>query len=492
MGVPALLGGDSPVTAPQLLALQPGVTQAVSLAGDDLANVRVWSSLVSLSAAPLKEGTPGNRWGLELPAATGLGLGVLRFDLPTSQGAYQVVLVDPLPTLPDRAGERVGDRDHPLPLRPGTAVEGKLEGAAVHHFQIDLSAGETIHLETVAKRLGQPIDGQLRVFDSSGHDLARADDSAITGQDPWLAFTAPRRDTYRIELSDARQPPEARRRYRLRATSAAPSPLTWLPSAHPFPDSSDALPVKTVGGSEGQSGLVIDAFPVELQGIDRPRGSRDVFEFSAIRDQRLRIDLLDRRMGSAGDFTARIESLPGRILAETDLAKADLATVAWTVPADGRYRVILEEITGAGGPGYDYRARVRLGGSDFLLQLNEHLIEFAPDALVEVRVKVQRRGYDGPIQLSVHGLPATAEIEGREISAKSNEATLKLKLPAGIPVGTRFALTVTGAVETSGLRYETRADTRTALRKLFPEFNEPPPFLDGWLWLSLVEKKSGK
>ena len=479
------------------LSLDPRGTNVVQVPRDVPSAVGWWSSfavteVVSLgegdaTSSPVPASRPANsRWRIVLPPETPPGLGVVRWVPSQSPAFTSLVLIDRLRTVTESADPAPKDRDHAMLLHPPLAIEGEWRGAEAKYFRLELAPKEPVSFEVVAQRLGLEVDPLLRVLSADGAELARANDSDGSGLDPWLQFIAPVAGSYFVELTDLRQPPGNRRQYRLRVGRFEITPLVWLPTGPnlslpgPVPPSPV---VQVITGPAASDVELPNALPFRLTGRARPVGGRDAFTFTAEKDQQWRVELADRRIGSVGDFVARIETLDGRVLAETDLSKADPAIQNFSFPTHGAYRLVIEEIKQGGGAGFDYEVDVHAGGPDFLLQLTDTHAEVAVGGTATLGVKIQRRSYDGPMKLAVQGLPAGVEIEGVDVAAKANEATLKLKLPADLSVRGEFLLGVTGTAEIGGSHHENRASTRNVLKKIWTELNEPPPVLDGAFWL---------
>lgn len=477
----------------ELLSLNPAITNCIRIPREGTNTATWWSSFVAEGKPAASTNAQSETWEVTLPPETPLGLGVVRIDDERKAGTYRLVLMDPIRTATNRLMDSMMDSSPALPCHPPMAVEGKLEGNATGYLRLNLRAGESVSVEVVAQRLGYPVDSRLRILDTQGRELARADDSTISGLDAALRFCSPQRADYWVELSDVRQPPGSNRRYRLRLGDFPLVPLNWLPFAHIVPGPVNATTLREFTGPSKEWGLElpINGFPVRLQGFARPPGARDVFVFAAGKNQRFRVDIADRRLGSIGDFTARIENARGRVVAEADLSKSELPTLAYTAPAEEIYRLVIEELTGGGGPSYDYVVDLMTGTGDFLLHLNEEILECRPDSSAELKLKIQRRNYDGPLKLSVHGLPAGVLIAGQEVSAKTNDATLTLKLPSDVAPGS-WLVGVSGVAEIDGRPCEVRAGTRAALKKHWLELNDPPPALDGLLWLWVGSKPSAE
>jgi hypothetical protein len=85
--------------------------------------------------------------------------------------------------------------------------------------------------------------------------------------------------------------------------------------------------------------------------------------------------------------------------------------------------VTVEDLALRGGPYYGYRLVARNEAEDFQLSLSSPEINVPSGGTAPVRVSVDRRGYDGPIQLTIPDLPKGLRAEGGLIPRESKEAT---------------------------------------------------------------------
>ena len=468
---------------PPILSLDPRVTNHLLIAVEGTNVAMLWHSLAIRDVRSGETKADRQEWQLTLPADTPPGLAVLRFDTTQKLGKPMVILVDPLPTAPERITTAPMDRATGRRLSPPQAVEGALTGNLPHYFQLDLATGASVDLEVVSQRLGYPLDSRLRILDSTGKECARADESPLTGLDAALRFTAAQADRYWVELTDTRPAGDSVRPYRLRIGRFTPGPMRWLPSIHPLREETRGITVRTVAGAMIETDVASTELPLRVTGMARPPGARDVFRFPAGANEKIRLDLADRSWGSAGDFIARLEDLKGQVLAETDLSKQTPASLTHTFATEGFYRLVVEEATQAGGPGYDYQLQLRRARPEFLLELSETSLEGTPGSTVELKFTLQRHDYDGPVHLALTGLPGNVAVTGGEIASKSTGGTLKLQLPDDLHPGAPRMLTVIGRADIDGIEVSTTGSTRGSLRKQWMELNNPPPSLDGIVWL---------
>ena len=82
--------------------------------------------------------------------------------------------------------------------------------------------------------------------------------------------------------------------------------------------------------------------------------------------------------------------------------------------------VAVEDLIGRGGADYSYRLVGYEQAPDFAIELNTPYVNIPENGSVAVDVMVNRRGYDGPIRLSIPDLPPDIIFEGGNIPAEMN------------------------------------------------------------------------
>lgn len=89
-----------------------------------------------------------------------------------------------------------------------TTVEGLIKNEDVDYYEIELTAGQTVHVEVEGLRLS--YDFSARIFDprvaienADQFEVAVSDDSAFLLQDPLCSFTAPADGIYKVAIRDS-------------------------------------------------------------------------------------------------------------------------------------------------------------------------------------------------------------------------------------------------------------------------------------------------
>lgn len=113
------------------------------------------------------------------------------------------------------------DETHMQPLKPPFTRSGRVPAGKADGFAMTAAKGKALRLEIESAALGFPLSPVLRVLDSSGKQLAKAEPPAI-GKDCSLELTPPSDGQYRIEVGDLFCHGGDRFVYRLRVTPVEP------------------------------------------------------------------------------------------------------------------------------------------------------------------------------------------------------------------------------------------------------------------------------
>lgn len=356
----------------------------------------------------------------------------------------------------------------PIQANPIT-INGTLRGPERDVFRVSGKAGERRVFEVEARRCGSAIDPTLRILDGEGKQLAQSDDGPGTGLDARIDFTFPRDGNYYVELHDARFSRQNQNFYRLKmgayayadaifplggprgkttevtftgtglkAPVKAMADLTKLASnieltTVALPDS-PALPMlfavsdlpEFTAPIEGplQVPSVINARLSKAGAIDRYRlkvepGEKYLFALQARDLGTSRLEGIisiyganNKKLDSAGD-----KPLPDDVFAVQGTSRtSNDPFINFTVPADTHeITVAVEDLAERGGPHYPYRLITRREAEDFQLSLSTPYLNVPAGGTAIVSVSADRRGFDGPIHLTIPDLPAGVHVEGGTI-----------------------------------------------------------------------------
>ncbi len=368
----------------------------------------------------------------------------------------------------------------PIQLSPVT-VNGTLRGPERDVFRVYGKAGERRVFEIEARRCGSAIDPVLRILDGNGKQLARSDDAPGAGLDPRIDFTFPHEGNYYVEVHDARFSRQAQNFYRLKmgayayadgifplggkrgettevsffgaglktavkttvdlkklapesgfATASLPDsptlPMVFAVSDLPelMAPFSGAVPVPSVMNGRLLKPGQIDRYRLEVQ-----PGENLLFELQAreLGTSRLEgiITIYDsngKKLDSAGDkpLADDVFAVQGTSRTSSD------PYLNFIVPKDLHEIIVaVEDLAERGGPLYGYRLITRREAEDFQLAMSSPYLNIPAGGTALLNVVADRRGYDGPIQLTVPNLPKGVHVEGgfipREYVDASNART---------------------------------------------------------------------
>jgi hypothetical protein len=190
---------------------------------------------------------------------------------------------------------------------------------------------------------------------------------------------------------------------------------------------SDAVPLPSV-----VNGRLLEAGEVDGYRFQVQPGDKLLFEMQARELGTSRIeavltayDAAGKKLDSAGD-----KPLPEDVFAvELTSRTSSDPFLNLTVPDGVReIRVTVEDLARRGGPHYGYRLITRRQAEDFSLSLASPHVNIPAGGSALVSVAANRRGYDGPIQLTIPDLPKGIRAEGgvipREFVDANNARTM--------------------------------------------------------------------
>ena len=365
-------------------------------------------------------------------------------------------------------------RDSPV------VVNGTLRGPERDVFRVSGKAGERRVFEVEARRCGSAIDPVLRILDGSGKQLARSDDSAGAGLDARLDFQFPKEGNYYVEVTDARFSTQVQNFYRLKMGSyqyadgvfplggrrGEQVPVTFF-GGHAGAGAKTTADLRSIGKQDAFTSVALPGSPalpflfavsdlpevtepvegaVAVPGVVNGRldkaGEVDRYRVKVEPGEKLLFELQARELGTSrleGIITVydasgkKLDSAGDKPLPEDVFAIQGTSRTSsdpflnLTAPPDAHEIVVtVEDLALRGGPLYGYRLIVRRQAEDFTLSIGSPYVNLLPGGTVLISVSADRRGYDGPIQLTVPNLPKGIRAEGgiipREYVDASNHA----------------------------------------------------------------------
>ena len=196
--------------------------------------------------------------------------------------------------------------------------------------------------------------------------------------------------------------------------------------------------------------------PSALNGrFDAPK-DRDYFQFEAKQGQRFLFAGKTRSLGSPADLYLRVLKADGGQVAEAEDTGGDEGVLDFTAPADGVYRLLVEDLLRRGGAEYVYRVAIsnRISPASPWRSRPKSSTRRRLASLWR-RSPAARRDYEGPIALSVEGAGEGLVVAGNTIPEKGKETTLNVTLPATLDQGRWANIRIVGRAKIGETNFQT-------------------------------------
>jgi hypothetical protein len=527
--------------APQLatsgpLGLQRGTAQELALTGSNLDNpVRLWTNIPQAKVTIPGDNNNGKESGklrvrLEVPPETPVGLYAIR--LATQQGLSNLRLfaVDDLPQVIGADNNHSKTTAQPLPVP--CVVAGRTDTELSDYYRIQAQAGQRLSFEVLGHRLGSTVDPQITLFD--GHTLSELpgghnNDAPGLQTDARLTYSFKEAGDYLIEVRDVmfRGGPDLWYRLRVGDFPCATSPVPMAAKrgtrasirfTGPQVESVAAVDV-IVPPEEARAALSVvprgpnglHGWPVTLAvsdldesverepnnepakanrlpvpgavtGIFQAKGDVDHFALPLKKGQRYTIEAQTHELNSPAEVYLVLKNAAGADVAKSNPAVAP--RIDFAVPADGDYVLRVEHLFYWGGPTETYRVSVTPAAPDFGLTLTIDHLDVPQGGHALMYVTPTRRGYGGPIEVSLAGTP---DVSGRATIPAAQPVPLLLTAKPDAPLGP-FAVSVQGLAVIDGKVVVRKASVRTALSQGLGGLAHPPLELQDQLGLAVTAK----
>jgi hypothetical protein len=226
--------------------------------------------------------------------------------------------------------------------------------------------------------------------------------------------------------------------------------------------------------------------------LEAPR-ERDLFAFEAKKGGALRFRAISRSAGSPAICALRVLDAAGKQLAESPVTDSDEPALSFAPPADGTFKLAVDELAGRGGSDFTYAVECTTG-PQFSLSLkndkNNRLRYSLPSGgAFYLEVQCQRAGYDGPITLGIDSPRSGWQVFNNVIAAKANEVKMYVVPPIDLSAGDVAELRVLGRAEAGGQAITASMATTVPLRVARPQTPYPPAWHDGTIFVSSVSPK---
>lgn len=463
--VPSLALAAPQITALSLHGLQTGATTTLTVDGADLLPEPRLILSVPVASQIVRPGATATRLQLDVTLGPEVPPGIYLLRLATPHGISNGVAVgiDALPQQP------VAPQITALPV----ALHGSLAGSSIVQTSFAGKKGQHVVLEIEARRLGAAIDPLIELLDPRGIQIGLSRQPVPLSGDARLELQLPRDGTYTAVVHDTIYRAGAPGFFRLKVgdihyadlayplggrrgstvtvglignlpggTPGVPADLTaaladvsasWakhpakgtLTGPAPRVTVSDFLEVLETPVSGGTPQEV--TVPAVINGrLSTPR-EEDTYKLRVSPGMALRFDVQASRLGSPLDGVLTLTNEAGAVLANSDdRPNTTDPGFDFTVPAGmSAVRVKLTDLHGRGGPDFVYRIVVKpVNHPDFNLTVAEERQHVPQNGAAVLVVKAARAGYNGPIKLTIPGLPAGVTLSDDEIPTGVSEVLL--------------------------------------------------------------------
>ncbi len=487
------------------MSLHSGAVNTLVLDGTDLGpNPRIVLP-VPIASQTVKDGATPTKVQIEVKLADNVVPGVYQMRIASDKGISNPIGVE----IDESPGQPFGPQVAQLPA----LLHGALSGSATLSTTVAGKKGQRLVIEVEARRIGSAIDPVLKLLDPRRIEIAAARPSNPLGGDTRLITHLPAEGTYTIELHDLQYKAGTPNRFRMRVgdfpfvdlpfplaaqrcskasialigsvpeTSRAEVDLTHapggsfvrLPRVPGVPGFSPAVLVSDIPEvmetPQADGKLQEVMLPVGINGrISKPK-EEDRYRIKVQPGSKLKFDILAERLGSPLDGVLILRNEAGAQLVRSDDQPNTLDPgLEFTVPAGVESLIaVVTDANGRGGPDFVYRLAVtHVNQPDFNLALldDRPLVPFGGAALV--RVRATRSNYNGPIKLTLSGLPEGIAIAGDEIPAGATDTLLSFSAPEGTkPV--QGVLQIVGEATEGGVSLQRQALLpENPLSKMYP------------------------
>lgn len=488
--VPAIAAG------PSIESISPGIGQRGTVFQLKIVGAKLASApeLVfyqpGLSCTGIKVADE-NELAVELKSEANCQLGSHPFRLRTNQGFSELKLirVTPLPVV--AAVEPNETPMQAMAISSNVTVSGTLPSGDVDCFTVSLKKGERLSAEVEAVRLGaQLVDTVLTVYGPDGKVIAKVDDTALFGQDPYLTIVAQMDGQYVIHVQEAALEGDESSRYALHVGNFPRPDFAFPPGGM----AGQTVAVEFIGDALGtaqqqirlpdQAGAEYGVFaeqmglssptairfrispfqnlievdpndelttlthpPVELpiafNGVLEKISDVDRYRFLATEGVMYQFEVFAHQLGSPVDTVISIVDTSDTLLVRNDDSGSHDSRLVFRVPRSGEFQLIVTDKRGEGGKSFFYRVEateLRPAIKAFLPRPNRasqerQTISIPQGNRVLGFLAVSRHGIEGPVLLQPQDLPAGVQATSMMVAADQFLAPFVFEANTDAPLG---------------------------------------------------------
>ena len=434
-------------------------------------------------ASQRKEDYPRDHAGW-IDIAADAALGIRRWQVWTSQGAAPSMKFI-VGELPEVIEQEVEGHSPAVEVKLPVTINGRIfPREDSDEWSFSAQAGQIISCQVAAMLLGSPLEAHLEIVDQQGVRLAES--NIPQGRDPSLTFSVPKNGTYRVRITDINFNGLQDYVYRLTLTTAPQISWIYPLGGNPGKLTSFELGVAGRKVQTAEVALVADAatqaaleagpldvpqvftiqgeatpavlmeldsltefveekktesgasLPAVFNGRIRQPGEVDEWSFLAEKGDEWEFELRAAHLGSSLDGVLSVVDAQGKALGRAEgQSDSSEARLKFKAAATGTFTLKVEDqFRSRGGPDFAYRVRAtKPAGPTFDLQLPADGLSLERSQSVKLKIDIVRRGYTGPIELLMPGLPAGVTLSGEKIAANKTNTQLTLTTAADAPLG---------------------------------------------------------
>lgn len=379
------------------------------------------------------------------------------------------------------------------------SISGRLDKSGdVDCFAIGLKQGQTLVTWADAYVLGSTCDAFLRIVDERGQVHAFNHDGR--NLDPFLAWTAPRDDTFIVQVMAFAYPATSnvqltggegciyrlhlrtgpfvrftlplavpggmKSALRLIGWNLSASEIELDPAHSPIPCSATPLhlpgmeliqPVPISGIPEmieqepnDTATMPPGDVPFAVTGQIGSPGDEDRYRFNALKQGIYDFKVTGARAGSSLDAWLKIEDADGKEVARNDDAAGSRdPQLTWTAPADGVFTVALGDVTHRGGDDFVYRIAITEAAPSVSGTVATHSVTVPQGKSAELKVAVKRaNAFKRKLEVATNQLAPGVSAPVVEIPDKDGEVTLKFTADANATPSAQPVALVLREIET--------------------------------------------
>jgi hypothetical protein len=511
------------------LGVQPGATTTVTLAGQNLASpTGVWVGI------PGKSTLDSNKIQIEVPAQAPLGVYGMRLATKAGLSNPRVLCVDELPIVAEKGDNRKGS---PQELKTPCVVDGRTDADVGDFYKIKATAGQSLSFEILGRRIGSPLDAHLTLYQAATmRELAHDNDSPGCQGDARLRYTFKEAGDYLVEVRDVLNRGGADYAYRLRIgdfpLATTPVPMAArrgssvkLRFAGPDADGIDEQDVKaprepgvdvvmvTPRRPNGVAGWPValyvtdmeelverepnnsiekaqqlPALPCGVTGRFETSDDLDVYAFNAKKGEKIAVEAQTVEWGSPSLVYLSIKNAKTKAEVGKSTPQAPPPgdqRVEFTVPEDGVYLIEVQHLYYVGGKAETYHLTVQPVAPTFSLTLSLDKTEMSPDGLGVIPFQIVRKGFTGPLEVSVAEGSAFKGVA--KVKANQTAGVLLVSPSQNVELGAH-GLTVKATAQIDGKAFVTYGIAKAPYSAALGGLLFPTPTLLSQIGVAVKEK----